>query len=423
MHKYIQDLLSFLDASPTSVQASYQISQRLDQLGFTELLETDPWNLTPGGKYYIRRETSVIAFVCGTSEPAASGFHLAAAHIDSPALKIKPESLKTDNGITRVAVEVYGGPIISTWLDRELGIAGRVSVVRDGIAQSMPVDLGKAVAIIPNAAIHLNREVNNGFVYNKQTHLQAILQTTKASGNPLVEAVAAQLGIETQQIAEMELFLYDFAKAALGGMDSSLIISGRLDNLAMSHAILSAICATEDPHGTSVAVLYDHEEVGSETLQGAGSSMLSEVLERIALARGLNREQYFRALRASFLISADMAHAYHPSYPEKYEPSTAPAMNGGPVVKWNASSKYASTAASSQLFSALCLEADVRQQKFVMRSDLLCGSTVGPIVSAQLGIPAVDVGNPLWAMHSIRETAGVQDHLAMIAVLTKYFLR
>lgn len=421
MNAHIEDLLSFLDSSPTSAQASHEISKRLLQAGFVELKENESWALVQGGKYFICRETAVSAWIIGSKSLAETGFHLAAAHIDSPSLKIKPHSVKTENGVSRVAVEVYGGPIISTWLDRNLGIAGRVAVRKEGQTVVVPVDLKRPAAIIPNAAIHLNREVNNGFVYNKQTHLQAIIDTGSQAGNPLLAALAEELQVSPEQIADMELFLYDFEKAVLAGLDSSLIVSGRLDNLGMSHAILRAIMDAEAPESTCLAVLYDHEEIGSGTPQGADSAILSEVLERIALTQGLSREGHFLTLRNSFLVSGDMAHAYHPSYPEKYDASASPKMNGGPVVKWNAGYKYASTASSSQKFVALCEAAGVGCQTFIMRSDLLCGSTVGPIVAAQLGIPAVDVGNPLWAMHSIRETAGVCDHKAMIKVLKEYF--
>ncbi len=422
MNKQIKDFLAFLNGSPTSVQAREEICQRLEAAQFTRLTEDKKWGIKPGGKYYVVRATSVIAFVAGSQSLSRSGFHLACSHIDSPSLKIKPESLKTEKGVSRVAVEVYGGPILSTWTDRELGIAGQVAVeVGKDWNKVLPVDLKKPVAIIPNAAIHLNREVNKGFEYNKQTQLQAILTSASTSADPLREAVAASLGLPAKEIREMELFLYDFAKAETGGLDDSLIFSGRLDNLGMSHAILSAILETTLPQLTCVAALYDHEEIGSRTLQGAESSFLANTLERISLACGLSHEEHLMALDRSFLISADMAHAYHPSYPEKYDPCISPVMNGGPVIKWNASHKYTTSLASSQIFALNCEAAGVRYQKFAMRSDLLCGSTVGPVLSAQLGVETVDVGNPLWAMHSARETAGATDHLDMIKVLKHYY--
>ena len=421
MPDQIQDLLSFLDASPTAAQASNQIVDRLVAKGFLPLEESAAWTLKQGGKYFVRRQTSIAAFILGSESLPQTGFQLAAAHIDSPGLKLKPASLKTEGRITRVAVEVYGGPILSSWTDRELGIAGVVAVKKEASASLVNVVLERPVAVIPNVAIHLNREINKGFEYNRQNHLQAILATGTAAGNPLLAALAVALKVSPEQIGEAELYLYDCAKATLGGLDGNLVHSGRLDNLGMSHAILCALLETEQPAKTCLAMLYDHEEIGSATAQGAVSSFLPELLERIGIALGLSREEHFRALRSSFLVSGDMAHAYHPSYPEKYDPACSPVMNGGPAIKWNAGHNYASTAASSQRFASLCESTGVKHQHFAMRSDLLCGHTVGPIVSAQLGIPAVDVGNPLWAMHSIRETAGVDDHLAMIRVLSSYF--
>lgn len=422
MNKHIKDLMSFLDGSPTSVQASDQIRRRLEEKGFEELDETRKWKLKPGGTYHLRRDTSVIAFVVGSASLEKAGFNLAAAHIDSPGLKLKLESLKTEKGISRMGIEVYGGPILHTWTDRELGIAGRVVVRNGNKTQVVPVDLKKPVAVIPNAAIHLNREANKGFEYDKQKHLQAIVQAGGDAANPLLSALAGELGVKENQVAETELFLYDFVKAALGGLDGNLVISGRMDNLAMSHAILSAILEADQPKATCIAVLYDHEEIGSTTRQGAASSLLKETLERISLSLGKTREEHLRALRNSFLISADMAHAFHPSYAEKYDPNYAPVINGGPVIKWQAAYKYASTAQSSHRFSSLCDEAGIKPQKYMMHSNLLCGSTVGPIVSAQLGIPVVDVGDPLLAMHSVRETGGTKDHVAMIKVLKKYYI-
>ena len=246
MHEHIKDLLDFLDGSPSAAQASAEVRKRLEASGFQALYERDRWNLEPGDKRYIVRATSVIAFVVGSEPLTTAGYHIAASHIDSPGLKLKPESVRTENGVTRMAVEVYGGPILSTWTDRDLGIAGQVALkLDDGTTGLKTVDLKTTAAVIPNAAIHLNREVNKGFKYNPQTHLQAILSSTSTSADPLKEAVAAAIGIDPKLILDMELFLYDRAKAETGGLDNSLIFSGRLDNLGMSHAILSAILETD----------------------------------------------------------------------------------------------------------------------------------------------------------------------------------
>lgn len=424
MNSHIKDLLSFLDASPTPFQASQQIVLRLDKAGYTQLNETANWSLKPGGKYYVQRNgTAVLAFSIGSAKLEKEGFLLAASHIDSPLFKLKPQSLKTENSVTRIGVEVYGSPIIGSWIDRELSIAGRVLVKKGSVVSAHSVDLKVPVAVIPNAALHLNRTVNKDFEYNRQTHLQAILNTSTIAGDPLLAALAEHLKVSPEQIVEQELYLYDPKPATLAGLDSSLVISGRLDNLAMTHAILRAMLELKTPKHTCVAAFYDHEEIGSQTPQGAFSSFLTEILERITLALKLSREQYYQALRNSFLISADMAHAFHPSYPEKYDPNYSPKMNQGPALKLNASLRYTTTAPSAARFAALCEAAGVEYQKFILREDLPpAGTTVGPLISALLGIPAVDIGNPMWAMHSARETAGVCDHKALIKVLASYFI-
>jgi len=423
MNKCIEDLLSFLDSSPTSYHAGIQIRNRLEAAGFVALDEKQAFTLKQGGKYYISRfDTAVIAFTIGTEPLAQTGYSLAASHIDSPLLKVKRQSLKIDKGICKIGTEVYGGPIISGWLDRELSLAGRV-IIKNGDGTYTPhlIDLKRPVAIIPNAAIHLNREINKGFEYNKQNHLQAILATDSMASNPLLAAIAEELQVSPEQITDMDLFLYDPRPAELVGLDRDMIASGRLDNLAMTHAILSGITNVEPGKGTNVAVFYDHEEIGSRTPQGAMSSLLTEVLERVSLALELSREEHYMALRNSYLISADMAHAYHPSYAEKYDHDYLAIMNKGPVIKLNADFRYSSTADTSLRFIQTCDQAGIKYQRFVVRADMPCGSTVGPLVAAELGVAAVDIGNPMWAMHSIRETSGTQDHKALIKVLQTYY--
>ncbi len=422
MSKQINDFMHFLDAANSRFPASAEIADRLEKAGFAELKESAEFKLKKGGKYYIRRmDTAIIAFVMGSKPLNENGFAMASSHIDSPALKLKPESIKLDHEVCRVGVEVYGGPILHTWVDRELSISGRVIIKKGKGQEAITIDLKKPVAIIPNAAIHMNREINKGFEYNKQNHLQAILSVQKHEGNPVRSLIAEHLKVKPEDILEMDLYLYDLQPSSLLGIEEDLIVSGRLDNLAMTHAILSGIITAKNPAQTSVAVFYDHEEVGSESPQGANSSLLTEVLERISLSQKGSREDFYRALRQSFMISADMAHAYHPAYAEKYDPDYSPLMNKGPVVKRNTNLRYASTSDSSLHFIQLCEEAKVQHQEFLVRSDMPCGSTVGPMVAALLGIPTVDIGNPIWAMHSVRETGGTQDHIDLIKVLKRYF--
>ncbi|MDD4310289.1 MAG: M18 family aminopeptidase [Candidatus Cloacimonetes bacterium] len=423
MNIQIQDLLNFLDGSSSRFHASLQIRSRLEAAGFKYLDEAEAFNLKKGGKYYIcRQDTAVIAFVVGLDPLAKSGFNIAASHIDSPSLKLKPQSIKVDHGTLTCGVEVYGGPIISTWIDRELSMAGKVLIQDKKGCRSEYVDIKTPLAIIPNAAIHLNREINKGFEYNKQSQLPAILSVKESSGNPIWSLIATQIGCKESDIVEVELYLYDPQPASLIGIEGEMVSSQGLDNLAMTHAILSALIATKKPRQTAVGVFYDHEEIGSQTPQGANSSLLTELLERLCLCQSSSREDFYLALRHSFLISADMAHAYHPSYKEKYDPDYTPYMNKGPVIKLNANHRYASTTESALRFVQLCKEAKVPYQKFIIRSDMPCGSTVGPIVAAQLGLNTVDIGNAIWAMHSIRETGGILDHGYLISALEKYFV-
>ncbi|HOH60227.1 MAG TPA: M18 family aminopeptidase [Candidatus Cloacimonadota bacterium] len=422
MDKHLTDFLSFLDGANSRFTASKQIMDRLAAAGFVELSESKSFKLKKGGKYFIRRmDTAVIAFVVGSKSPAESGFKLAASHIDSPSLKLKTQSYRCDRGVCRMGVEVYGGPIVHTWLDRELSVSGRVIVKTPKGNESRTVDLKRPIAIIPNAAIHMNREINKGFEYNKQTHLQAILSVSEKDENPLYALIAKALKIKAADIIADDLYLYDTAEAATIGIQSEMIACGRLDNLAMTHCILQGLLSAKRPKHTAVGVFFDHEEIGSQTPQGAFSSLLSELLERICLALNCSREEYFCAIHSSYLISADMAHAYHPSYAEKYDPDYAPRMNQGPVIKLNANHRYASTAESSQAFIQLCNAAHVPYQSFLVRSDMPCGSTVGPILAADLGISTIDIGNPMWAMHSVRETCGTEDHLYLIKVFEIFF--
>jgi aspartyl aminopeptidase len=422
MEHHINDLLSFLDEGPTPFNASAAITRRLDKAGFTRIREQDAWQLKSGGRYYlVRGETAVMAFIIGSEPLAQSGFQIAASHIDSPSLKIKGASQKNVANTSKVGVEVYGGPIIHTWLDRELGLAGKVMVQDGQELKTHLVNVAEPVAIIPNAAIHMNRDLNKGFQYNPQMHLTAILATGSEEEKPVKAIVAKELNIDVEQIVDCELYFYDLAKATRLGLDKSMISSGRLDNLAMTHAILTSLISAKKPQSTCVAAFFDHEEIGSTTLQGADSSFLDIILKRISAQMKVTPEDHFRALSQSFMISADMAHALHPSYMEKYDPDYSPLINKGPTIKINSNHRYASTASSNQRFIRLCNEAKVEYQKFMVRSDMPCGSTVGPRVSALLGIPTIDIGNPMWAMHSVREVCGTKDHIDLIKVLNKYY--
>jgi aspartyl aminopeptidase len=417
---HIKPLMNFLDASPTSYQAAEQIEKQLLDKGFTRLDETKEWKLAAGKKYYVcRNNSAVIAFATGRKKLHQTGFRMAASHLDSPALKIKPDGDRQERNNTKVSVELYGGPIVSTWLDRELSFAGRVVVK----GKTVLYNHKSPVAIIPNAAIHLNREVNKGFEYNAQDHLQAILMArgVKEKTGSFKDFLASQMKVKPDDIEGFDLYLYDPSAAVLIGTEKELLVSGRLDNLAMSHAILAAVLEADNAEETCMAVFYDNEEIGSMTPEGAMSSFTRDILQRICLAQNLTMEQGMIAIRKSFLISADMAHAVHPNFPQKHDSAYVPLMNHGPVIKMNASQRYATTSESAVFIGSVFTRAGVPFQKIINRSDMGSGSTIGPIASAGLSIPAVDIGNPMWAMHSIRETMGVHDHEYLISALKEFY--
>lgn len=423
----VQGLLDFIDRSPTPFHAVNEMKCFLTHQGYSELKETDLWELSANGRYFLtRNDSSLIAFIVGTKTQDASGFKIIGAHTDSPNLKLKPNPSYAQQGYLQLGVEVYGGVLLTTWTDRDLSLAGRVILKGKKQLQSRLIRFEEPLLRIPQLAIHLNREVNEkGLTLDKQNHLPPIfsLAGKKNVNKDLLEKkVAQELKCKPADILSMELSLYDTQPGTLGGAEGEFIFSGRLDNLASCHAALQALTESrsKDPM-TRVIAFYDHEEVGSESAQGAGSPFLKDVLERLTLDSPTPRETFFRAMANSFFISADMAHAVHPNYSEKHDSRHMPILNGGPVIKCNSSQRYATDGASSAWFETLCKKAEVPVQKFVVRSDLGCGSTIGPITATNLGIRTVDVGNPMLSMHSIREMAGANDHLPLIKAFKEFF--
>lgn len=424
--QHAQDLLDFIDASPSPWHAVSKVAETLRKNGFRPLLEDQHWDLGKRGKYYVVRDgASIIAFVVGENPILERGFKIVGAHTDSPGLRLKPKAAHTTQGIAQLGVEVYGGPIIATFTDRDLSLAGRV-MVRDGDTfKSHQVKLNQSIVRLPNLAIHMNREVNEkGLVLNKQTGLPLIFgfaaDSTDAHAQ-LTEALAKELSINPTDILTWDLNVYDTQKGSLWGAKQEFIANSQLDNLASCHAGITALLATEKPASTSICALFDHEEVGSESATGAGGSFMLDVINRICVATETSQEDRLRGFANSFFISADMAHAYHPNHPAAYEPEHHATLNKGPVIKTNANQRYSTNADTAARFIQLCQKAKVPYQEYAHRTDLGCGSTIGPTVAAQLGMPTVDVGNPMWAMHSIRESAGVLDHSYMIAVLKQHF--
>ncbi|MFT6985337.1 MAG: aspartyl aminopeptidase [Psychromonas sp.] len=429
MHKQAttlaKDLLSFIDASPVSYFAVENIIKELESSGYRSLNEGEKWNLELGSKYYLQRNNSaVIAFQLGSQNPWESGFNIVGAHTDSPHLKLKNESLTQSAGCLKVSVETYGGGIHSTWLDRDLSLAGRISINSGNGVENRLVDFKIAVGSIPNLAIHLNRELNSGFEYNAQSHLPVILfgSTPEIEEKSYLKTlIAAEAGVDAADILEMDLFFYDTQKGALIGLAKDMISVARLDNLAMCHCIYNGLISADNPLQTNIGAFFDNEEVGSRTMMGADSNYLSTLLDRIIFSLGGDLEDGLRAKHRSFLISADGAHALHPNFAEKHDKSYAPLINKGPVIKLSANFRYATTATTAGKFINLCNKADVPYQKLANRSDLPSGSTIGPTSSAALGIETVDVGNPMLAMHSIRETQGILDHYYMSKVIRTFF--
>ena len=419
------DLIRFLDASPTAYHAVAQSVARLEKAGFIELNERDKWQLDKQAGYFVRRQdSSVIFFRTGSDTPAESGYRIVAGHTDSPGLKIKVDSENWKAGGLRLTVEIYGGPIRSTWFDRELSIAGKVHIREGDRNKSLLFDAVEPYAVIPNLAIHLNRDVNKGVEYNPQTQMRAVLSVSMPENGTtgyLRRLLAQKIKVDSGLINGYDLFLYPVEHARIVGPDQDLFMSSRIDNLGMSHAALTALLERESQDATLVGALFDSEEIGSLTWQGARSSFLRDVLHRISLCAGGGAEEFLRALAGSCLVSGDAAHAVHPNYSESHDESFAPELNGGPVVKEHTGGAYTTTGESGGRFVNLCKRNDIPVQQFFNRSDLPTGTTIGPVTSSNLGIQSVDVGNPIWGMHSARETGGVNDQYHMIAALTAFF--
>jgi aspartyl aminopeptidase len=428
------DLLSFIDQSPSPYHAVREVSARLEQAGYRAHDEGDALELSPNQKFYVvRGGSSLAAFHTGTAAPADAGFSLIGAHTDSPNLRVKPVPDTDTGGCRQLAVEPYGGVLYHTWLDRDLSLAGRVAVAGEQGVDLRLVDFARPLLRVPSLAIHLHRGVNtDGLTLNAQKHLPPVWALT-STPTSLREALAAELGgeagaLDPESILSWDLGCYEVTPATRSGLGREFIHAGRLDNLASCHASITALLAgAEEPCArTRGVVLFDHEEVGSRSAQGAAGSFLATWLDRVTMGlsgAGATREHTARALRHSFLVSADMAHAAHPNYIDRHEPGHRPELGAGLVIKSNSNQSYTTDAASSALFSALCREVDAPVQQFVTRSDLGCGSTIGPVTAAQLGIPAIDVGNPMLSMHSAREMAAADDVAPMIRALGRLLLR
>ncbi len=425
MKRQTDDLLRFLDAAPTAFHAVELAAHTLREAGFTELHERDAWSLAESRGYFVRRgDSSIIVFRTGTDVTREAAFRIVLAHTDSPGFKIKAGSENLKCGCLRVSVEGYGSPIRSTWFDRELGIAGRALVSSDEGLTTALFNSETACAVIPNAAIHLNREINKGVEYNIQESMAAIL--TVSASESEVESYVKRLVAEKLETSEdsvrgYDAFLYPVEPSTLVGEKKDLFMSGRIDNLGMAHAVISALVEAQESRNTLVGALFDSEEIGSLTWHGARSWFLRDVLHRLVLCRGGGDEDFMRALAGSLLISGDAAHAVHPNYSDRHDKSFVPELNKGPVVKIHSGGAYTTDAETGGRFIELCTKNGIPVQRFLNRSDMASGSTIGPAASSSLGVPSLDVGNAIWGMHSARETAGVKDQDYMVSALLAFF--
>ena len=415
--EFAQNLIDFIYDSPTAFHAVARAKEDLTKEGFMEIAEEEKWSLKKGGKYFVSKNDSALtAFVVGMGEIEENGFKIIGAHTDSPSFRIKPApEMVVDNAYVKLNTEVYGGPILNTWMDRPLALAGRVTLRSENLLypETRLVNINKPIMIIPNLAIHMNRDINTGIELNKQKDtlpLLAMVSEELEKDKYILSTIASELSVECKQIIDFDLFLYEYEKGSIIGLNNEFISSSRLDDLAMVHAGIRALATTAPVQATNVMVCFDNEEVGSSTKQGADSNMLADILERITISQEKNREDFLRALSKSFMISADNAHAVHPNSPEKNDPTNKPYINKGPVIKINANQSYTTDSNSDAVYELVCEKAGVPVQKFVNRSDAKGGSTIGPISSTHLNIRSVDMGSPTLAMHSIRELGGVIDH-------------
>lgn len=429
----IKRLLSFLDASPVNFLAVKNLTEELQQHGYRRIDTTETLGTVKAGdKFFVtKNDSSIYAFQIGRKALAETGFHMICAHCDSPTFRIKPHAeIDCEGGIVKLNTEVYGGPIMSTWFDRPLTLAGRVIVKGKDVMSptTLLLHVKRPLLQISNLAIHFNRQVNDGVKLSRQKDVLPILGIINdelEKGNLLMNIILEELNkqqtVAREDILDFDLYLADATPACTFGAHNELISSGRLDDLSMCFAGLEALLASQPTDTTQVLAIFDNEETGSQTKQGAGSPFLSYMLKRIALAQGGTEEAYYQAVERAFMISADNAHAWHPNYSEKYDPTNHPMLGGGPVIKFNAAQKYASDAYSASVFAGLCKKAGVPCQRFVNHSDVAGGSTLGNILASSIPLRGVDMGNAILAMHSCRETGSTADHEFCVKVFTQFY--
>lgn len=428
--RFNQGLLDFLQASPTAFHAVASLQNMLDEAGFEQLSEADSWTLKPNGRYYVtRNDSALIAFRAAKKSLLDDGVRIAGAHTDSPCLKVKPNPEIRNQGYLQLGVEVYGGALYTPWFDRDLSIAGRVNYRdRKGELRSALLNVEEAIAVIPSLAIHLHRKVHENRTLNPQKELQPIiLQVADKEKFDFDAYLLATLKKQAQhrsaqKVLAHELYLYDTQAPAVVGMEGQFIASARLDNLLSCYVACQSLIKSKQGHA-SMLVCNDHEEVGSASTSGAQGPFLKSILQRLVSKTDSEVDAFDRVVSQSTFLSIDNAHGVHPNYLEKHDDKHRPVLNAGPVIKLNANQRYASNSESVALFKSICDKVKVPYQQFVMRNDMACGSTIGPITATETGINSVDVGVATFAMHSIRELAGSDDPAALAKVVTAYFNR
>ena len=428
MKKFAENMLDFIYESPTQFNAVAVSAEILEKNGFEKLNPKENWKLEVGKKYYTTKNSSaLVAFKVNSDEIEKEGFRIIGSHTDSPGFRIKPNAeMESCGAYLKLNTEGYGGMILSTWLDRPLAMAGRVFLRGENPFKPVEriININKPVCIIPNLAIHMNRSINDGYKYNKQTDmlpLVGLINEQLEKDNYMVKLLASELNVEIEEIIDFDIFLYEYEKGCFTGANEEFISTGRLDNLSMYYSSVEALLDSDSKSGISIAVGFDNEEVGSSTKQGADSNMLLNILERICISLGKDRQQFFEAIENSFIISSDLAHAVHPNVNGMADPTNRPVMGKGPVIKVHAGQAYTSDGYSISVYKEICRECGVEYQEFVNKSDQRGGSTIGPISSTHIDIPSVDIGAPILSMHSIRELGCSEDFYNTYKTFVKFY--
>jgi len=416
---HAEDLADFVAASPSSYHAAAEVARRLEDAGFTRLEEDQAWDVAPGGRYVVVRDGAAIAWTVPGDATATTPAHILGAHTDSPGFKLKPQPTTGSRGWLQAAVEVYGGPLLSSWLDRELRLAGRLALA-DG--RVVLADTG-ALLRLPQLAIHLDREANTGLALDKQFQTQPVWGLGDPTQEDILAELAGSAGVSASDIRGYDVVIADTARGAIFGKDRAFFASGRLDDLASVHAGVVALEKIDTAVSGPIAILaaFDHEELGSNSRSGAGGPLLEDILGRVYDALSADASERRRAFSASWCLSSDVGHSVHPNYVHKHDPVVQPVLGSGPILKLNANQRYATDAVGSAAWRGWCETADVVTQEFVSNNNVPCGSTIGPITATRLGIRTVDVGIPILSMHSARELAGVSDLHDLTRVAGAFF--